>query len=670
MKKLVLLAALLSAILFITAGSAWDTYVFVQSTLYLCKGMDPYEFSHSVRAFIPGLGPMWIAYPPAMLFVWSLFVCPLAKLGVPLGPLYLWAVKAPSVLALVLAAYIAEKFKKGTWYWVLFNPISISAIIAHGMFDSLTALLLLIAVYEIEKKRDLIGSGLSLGLSIAVKQHALLALPAFAYHLLRKHTKREMFLFGAFAFLGFLIPLMLYAALFGTKALSDTLSVFIFHAERPPNALGFGGFAVISLYGDALGGYGGNLADATLLHGTAVSLHSVVTLASLPAIAFILLSASFDLPLAISLAYISYILLFYVGALQHMVVPAVLLPITLNNKKLLKAFNVSFLFYSVSHLVAFWDIFPMLTAPLFLRPFNLWLGYLSRVADAFVPGWDLALKVLGIIFTSLGLLVLLYSTSVTFSLKKRLLAFLLPLSYVLELLVLALMLKSYAVPSLPHVAYGTKLCGVIPWENLEYPGEKFGDFISPYAVPPKEGYYSLVLPIANEIARAARVHDLEILVAARLDLIRAYETSDLLSALISHKVKWAWLVIVGSEEDYLQGIASAPPSSFNALAKAIKANIPMRGYFELSGILGFLNATLLRLPEPVYPYPTSKGKPVVYVIVLNDVPREYITNVIKALKEEKLEPIILKNVALVNVKLSALSRGAIGCQLPFASQSS
>jgi len=651
MKRTVVALTVISAILFAVSASAWDTYVFIDSSLLLCEGKDPYAFSHWVGAYIPGLGPMWIAYPPLMLFFWTPLICALKLAGVGLSLPYLWAVKIPSVIALVLSAYVAERIKKGSWIYVLFNPISIAAIFAHGMFDSVTAFFLLLSIYFTMSNRAEL-SGLSYGLALASKQHALIALPAF---LVAWKRKNKPWRFVAFAILAFVFVILAYGSLVGLKnAIDDVMNVFLFHAERPPNALGFGGFAVLSLYGDAFGNYAGNLADATLMHGTATTLHSVVLTASVPAAVMILLAAFlFELPVAVFLSYTIYILLFYVGALQHMVVPASLLYISLSDKKIKKVFTLSYLAYASSHLLAFWDIFPIFISPLALKPFGSWLSMESRLLDILFPYWDLFLKGIGIVLTTTGLITLLLATTKYMNSIKRRLGYLLLILYLSEILLLLVLLKGYASAISVNAARGSELCGIYPWENLEFPGKKFGDFMSPYAIPPKEGYFSMVLPITERIAQQAKSNNVEVVVIPRVDLIRSYELSDLLSSLIKHRVKWVWGVVISDRLDYyLEGLSSAPPSEVSRLAAMIKANTPLRGYFKLGGILGILNTTLMRVKSPVYPYPTLNGKPLV-IIIPYEVSNKTLAKAVAIFKRAGFSPEVLK-VPIANVKAEGL----------------
>ncbi|ABU81894.1 hypothetical protein [Ignicoccus hospitalis] len=645
--------AALAIIAFAISGNAWDTFVFIKSAILVCEGQDAYSYSEWVGARLPGIGPMWIAYPPLPILLWLPPVCALRALNVPLSLPYLWAIKLPSVLALITSALVAEKVRRGSWKYVIFNPVSLSAVFLHGMFDSITALFVLLSILLVISNKTVVG-GLSYGLALTSKQHSLILLPSLAFSFLKKKDVVSLGKFVIGAFVSFASVILLYGFLTGegTSSLRDLIAVTVFHANRPPNALGFGGFPEVSLYTDVLGGYSGNLANAVLMHGSAVTLHSVITPVSALYVPMLLaVSYLFELPTAAFLAYVTYIQLTYVGALQHLVVPATLLPIVLNDKKFVKYFTLSFLLYSLAHVIAFWDIFPMIFSPLFLASFDLWLSKLSRISDVVLPGWDMAFKLSGSLLTVAGLLVLLYATFRLLELKRRALGVAFIATYLIEMTILILMLKWYASSSeLPAAKLGERLCAVYPWENVEFPGERLGDYLFTKSVPPKEGYFSLVKPITDEVAESAAKGGFRVLVIARLDSLRSYEVSDLLASLTLGGVEWAWGVVVSDEDKYyIDGVASAPLKDVGRLAEIIRRNVPLKGYFELGGILGFLNQTIMKIEVHEYEYPTVDGKPIVYVIP-EDASPSSIKEVVRELSEKGLAPVVVTNVEFANVK--------------------
>ena len=663
MKRWVKVALIVTAIaVFLISGSDWDCYVFIESTRMLCKGTDPYMYFDSVRAYIPSLGPMWIAYPPLVLMLWYPGVCILKMLSVPLSLPYLWAVKYVPALFVLLSAYVLRKYYNKT-YAIYLLPIVIVAIYLHGMFDSITAFFLLLSTAML-RERKIGKAGLSYGLAVAAKQHALLAIPAFIVYLLRrKHRWKKTLIFLSASILSFALVILTYGLFVGIKrSINDFIEVMLFHLNRPPNGLGFGGFSVISLYSDALNGYSGNIISALVFKGSASVMHGPITVASAPflLVSIIMSSILFDLEEAILMSYVVYILFSYVGALQHLVVPSIFVPFL--SKRERRVFIASTTLYSISHVLAFWDMFPIIFEPLFLKYFNLSEIYISRVMDLTTPYWDVALKTSGMVLTAFGLILLILFAMYEFrkAFNRSFIASIIPIMYVLELAILAIMLSQLKVlMKFPSNFVGHNPVLVYTWENIEYPGYKFGDYLTtPYAIP-KYGYFSMVKPLAMKLANEMKKGNYMVLVAARMDLLRSYQVTDLLGALELKGVKWAWAVILSrGNKDYINGIASAPLNEIRYLFFMIKHNIPLRGYASLPPVLRILNETLIKLPPLSAYYPRCEnGKPLVYVIPIGSLSNSTLSNVAKLGDRYGLciKEISIKAVKLWNVKPLALS---------------
>ncbi len=660
MKKWEIVALALALVSFLIAGSEWDIYVFVESTRMLCNGIDPYTRFHSIGAFIPSLGPMWIAYPPLILMLWYPGICVLKAFRVPLSWPYLWAVKYVPALFAVLSAYVLKKYYNKT-YAVYLLPVVIVAVFLHGMFDSVTAFFLLLSAALLRNRKYALA-GLSYGLAIASKQHALLAAFAFAVYLFKRGLKRTL-VFTLTTIIGFLLVMIAYGLLVGNllETIKDVIEVMLFHLNRPPNGLGFGGFSVISLYTDTLNGYSGNIISALVFRGNASVLHGPITKVSVPflIVSVLMVSVLFDLEVAILMSYVVYILFSYVGALQHLVVPAVFVPFL--NKKERKLFIASTTLYSLSHALAFWDIFPIIFEPLFLKQFNLSEILISRIADTVFPYWDVVLKLSGLVFTSTALLIFIIFAMHMFkkATGKSSASALVPVMYILELSLLAIMLSQLKVNlNFPMHFTGTKPVLVYTWENIEYPGYRFGDYLTtPYAVA-KYGYYSMVKPLAMELAKEAKQKNYEVLVVAREDLIRSYQVTDLISALEIEGVRWAWAIPISKDnEKYIEGITGAPLNEIGRLLSMVRHNVPLKGYATLPPLLNILNTTLIKLPPLNAYYPKCRGKPVVYIIPIGKLDANTLGQMARLGQKYGLciKEMNVKNVMLWNVRPSALS---------------
>ncbi len=657
-RKLLVLALAITLVVLAVSGSEWDNYVFIESSRMLCMGVDPYKYFDSVRAYIPSLGPMSIAYSPLMLLLWSPLICTLVKLGLQYPSLpYLWAVKAVPAMFSFLSVLILKKFYKKSAVVALL-PIVIVAIYLHGMFDSVTAFFLLLTTALLRKNKDCLA-GFSYGLAIASKQHALLALLPLTAFYLRKKSLSKLAKFTFFTLLSMMLVIVLFGALIGnvSEGFKDVIEVMTFHLERPPNGLGFGGFSVISFYSDAMNGYSGNIISATVFRGKASTLHGPITEASLPFLlpSIVLASLIEELEVAIALSYSSYILFSYVGALQHLAVPAFFVPFM--SKKGRKLFIVSTSLYALSHVLAFWSIYPIIFEPLFLKIFDLSEIKLSRITDIVLPSWDVALRLFGMVLTSIALVTLILFVAVEFSrrLNFPLVKVLIPLAYVLELIILAIALSSLSFAPEHVILKGENLVAVYAWENIEYPGYRFGDYLTTPEAVPRLGYYSLVLPLAEKLASKFKQENVEALVVAKIDTLRSYQATDLVGALIRKGVKWAWLVILSKNDSYyLEGLTSAPLYQIGELFFIISHNIPLKGYATLPPVLEALNVTLIKLPPIEYPYPLCNDKPLVYLLPLG-LDKATIIKVEKVATRYGLCVKVIKRVNVWNANLRALS---------------
>ncbi len=622
-KKLTTAIALFSLLLLaLVSGQSWDNYVFIESARMLIHGKDPYAYANSVKAYAIGLGPMWVTYPPLPLILWSLSLLPLVLLKVPLSAFYVLFVKLPSIMAVALSALIIRKMGYD-WKWVVFNPIVVTSIFIHGMFDSIVAFLLLLTLYLIEENK-LNLSALAYGLALSTKQHSVLALFPIALYLYRKSKSiKEVVAFVLISLTTFGMIVLTYSIRFGLKDLPALInSIFLFHSHRPPNSLGFGGFAVLNFYSDALSNFSGNTAVA-LSMGSTVNLYKIVDRASLLFIpAYIILNLVMTNPFeGILLSYIVYILLSYVGAIQHLVIPAIFASVILSKselkKRTIRLLLLSFTLYSIQHILSFWDLFPMVLNPLFLKSYGLWLGKLSRIADHYVPSWDIVLRAIGVSSLIVALLSLISFVIIYMKDKgKPKIGYLIVAFYILEILILVALAQtlrpnSGSLQVSDGIIKSDKWCLVVPWENMEYPGYKFGDFLSKYAIP-IYGYYSFIKPLAEKFVEKIKGR-CNIAILARLDLFRSYEYVDLLSAIVSNRVEYAWVISINN---YVAGTGSSARNCFERLMSVVRTNVPLSGYFELGGVLGLLNDAFNLFGKNITyaGYYSVNGKPVIFVI--------------------------------------------------------
>ncbi len=177
--KVLLLAAAIRFILAPFFGHPWDTYIWECVGSALLAGKNPYTL---------GTSQVWwwgyYCYPPP----WMLW-CAFAYLFHFSYYAYLLVLKIPTILADLgiglLLFRIASELKNEVWgkrlaLAYLFNPVSILISAVWAMFDSIPALLTLLAFYELMHKRYKL-SALWLGGGIAVKIYPALFLPFLCY---------------------------------------------------------------------------------------------------------------------------------------------------------------------------------------------------------------------------------------------------------------------------------------------------------------------------------------------------------------------------------------------------------------------------------------------------------------------------------------------------------
>jgi len=119
-------------------------------------------------------------YPPLWMFVEAASVWLSQVTGLPMA----FIIKMPSLLAdasisVLILRYLRRRQSPQAMKWALLyaaNPISLLVIAAHGQFDALPLLFILLALYF---GQSLTASGLFMGLSVLLKAWPVLLVPAF-----------------------------------------------------------------------------------------------------------------------------------------------------------------------------------------------------------------------------------------------------------------------------------------------------------------------------------------------------------------------------------------------------------------------------------------------------------------------------------------------------------
>ncbi len=160
-------------------GHLYDIRIFMATGYLVATGQDPYIPQNLTAVFHnPSFqGMTSIGYPPP----WALILGLIYLLSFNLFHnllVYNLAIKLPIILANIALAYLVRDIlnKQGVsagtsrkaWIFVLFNPFMLYFTTAWGQFDSLVALLMLIALVALNKQQ-LVVSSILLALAIALK---------------------------------------------------------------------------------------------------------------------------------------------------------------------------------------------------------------------------------------------------------------------------------------------------------------------------------------------------------------------------------------------------------------------------------------------------------------------------------------------------------------------
>jgi hypothetical protein len=220
--------SLLAASIFLQAGlafffgHAYDMRIFMTTGYLVGTGQDPYVARNLSAVFhdTSFQGITTLGYPPPWSIMLGLVYLFSYKIYANLI-LYNLAIKIPIIAAnICLACLVARLLNKlgvrkitarKAWIFLLFNPFLLYASSAWGQFDSIVALVSLLALYKLSQGR-LAGSALLLALAIALKPIAMPLVPAVFVFLLGRPFRQVLLHFSIFfvcAFLFFVGPFII-----------------------------------------------------------------------------------------------------------------------------------------------------------------------------------------------------------------------------------------------------------------------------------------------------------------------------------------------------------------------------------------------------------------------------------------------------------------------------
>jgi hypothetical protein len=196
-------------------GHAYDMRIFMATGYLVGTGQNPYIAQNLSAVFhnVTFQGITTVGYPPPWSLLLGLIYLASYKF-VPNLLFYNLAIKVPIITANICLAYlvanilsklgVGEKGMQKAWLFMLFNPFFLYVSSAWGQFDSIVALLSLLAIVRLSEGKYKI-SAILLAFAISFKPTALSLVPAFFVYLLGKPFRLVFRYFALFLICTFLL---------------------------------------------------------------------------------------------------------------------------------------------------------------------------------------------------------------------------------------------------------------------------------------------------------------------------------------------------------------------------------------------------------------------------------------------------------------------------------
>ena len=201
-QAVLLLSVLLQLALGILFGHAYDMRIFMATGYLVGSGQNPYVAQDLTAAFQNNSfqGMTSVGYPPPWPLVLGMIYRSVYAL-IPNLVVYNLAIKLPVIAANICLAYlVADILRKlradatvirRAWIFMLLCPLVLYFGPAWGQFDSIVALLSLLALVSLDRGK-LFSSAILLALAIAFKPIALPLLPVAILYLWRKSSRQVL----------------------------------------------------------------------------------------------------------------------------------------------------------------------------------------------------------------------------------------------------------------------------------------------------------------------------------------------------------------------------------------------------------------------------------------------------------------------------------------------
>ncbi|UXD21992.1 hypothetical protein IPA_00645 [Ignicoccus pacificus DSM 13166] len=577
----------------------YDVLVFYYTVQLLLHGHNPYNVPSNAPWIYsnPVPYPQWFAYPPFSLLVWSALSLPLYILHILNIFTFRIVDKIVVVGSVFWIAKRAEELRKGSYKFIVFNPLFWFTTAIHGMPDSLATALFVEALYRLYKKEK--NYWVFYSLSLVTKQITWLTLPAFVGYWLKERRLKEMILVT-------LLSIAIVLPFFGKPFIEDVLA---FHGERPPASLGYTGVPLIAVAGDASTFHIANLVAPCF--GKPMPKVGIGSYVLSAAFLGILIWSFFksirgNFIGSMALASLGFILFSKVVSPQNLLLPFVV-----------------FLFAGAPYK---WLLLPSIFAMIVDLSMGTAYGPLGYLAEDVLNALGTSIVH---IYRSLGSLrpllnapglpaLLAYHVTVViliyFLVKNRL-----DIKKFLFLYLVYLVLVSTSVTQTQSTLHKVvefkhlKVAVIWPWLN-PYSGIKAGDFLW-MKVDPKI-YWEYTYPLALGEVRWLKTHGFNVVgLVYSPDREDLYEYVPWLFAISEEKMGFVWVLAVPkSYKDYINGWASYPPSTnLTRLLKKIYRLTPLYINSKINMVNRLLNNTITLGVCPL-PYPQREGKALVFVI--------------------------------------------------------
>jgi len=227
---------IIKLLLLIYFSSDYQNKLFIPFVKHFISNFDnPYQYfyNHSLQVEFP--------YPPAMLYILSVFYLPYHLLRFDNILVQNLMFKIPTLLSDLLIVFLLLKIfptkGKEIFYYYFMSPIIIYAAYMHSQLDLIPTAILFLSIYLMLKNK-IILSAIVAGSTISTKFSAIAAIPLLCIYILKNYRIRDLLFFiiiPALVYLFFIFPF--YGTGFKKLVLTHPKPMLLFNVFFPINNL-------------------------------------------------------------------------------------------------------------------------------------------------------------------------------------------------------------------------------------------------------------------------------------------------------------------------------------------------------------------------------------------------------------------------------------------------